>query len=61
MTIFLGRVSAQAASTELENRDLNDDPMHAAGQIRDVLGFGLARRVDFSNWSEALTCLAEAA
>jgi Zn-dependent peptidase ImmA (M78 family) len=41
------------------SRHLNDDPIDAAGQLRDVLGFGLARRVDFSNWSEALTSLAE--
>jgi Zn-dependent peptidase ImmA (M78 family) len=26
----------------------------AAAQLRDVLGFGLARRVDFRTWSEAL-------
>ena len=29
----------------------------AAARLRDILGFGLDRRVEFSNWSEALTGL----
>jgi Zn-dependent peptidase ImmA (M78 family) len=33
----------------------------AAAQLRDALGFGLARRVDFRTWSEALDGLRERA
>jgi Zn-dependent peptidase ImmA (M78 family) len=35
------------------------DPVAAAGQLRDALGFGLARRVDFRTWTEALDGLRE--
>jgi transcriptional regulator with XRE-family HTH domain len=35
------------------------DPVTAASEIRDVLGFGLARRVDFANWTKALDGLGE--
>jgi Zn-dependent peptidase ImmA (M78 family) len=35
------------------------DPVVAAARLRDALGFGLARRVDFSNWAEALAGLIE--
>ncbi|HVX70425.1 MAG TPA: ImmA/IrrE family metallo-endopeptidase [Mycobacteriales bacterium] len=35
------------------------DPITAAGQLRDALGFGLARRVDFRTWTEALDGLRE--
>jgi Zn-dependent peptidase ImmA (M78 family) len=37
----------------------DEDPIEAAAQLRDVLGFGLARRVDFSSWTEALRGLAD--
>jgi Zn-dependent peptidase ImmA (M78 family) len=39
--------------------DVSTGPVEAATTLRDTLGFGLARRVDFSNWTEALTGLAE--
>lgn len=35
------------------------DPEQAAGDLRDALGFGLARRVDFRTWTEALDGLRE--
>jgi Zn-dependent peptidase ImmA (M78 family) len=35
------------------------NPVDAAATLRDELGFGLARRVDFANWSEALAGLVE--
>jgi Zn-dependent peptidase ImmA (M78 family) len=35
------------------------DPVVGAAQLRDVLGFGLARRVEFRTWSEALDGLRE--
>jgi Zn-dependent peptidase ImmA (M78 family) len=35
------------------------DPLDAAARLRDALGFGLARRVDFGNWTEALGGLIE--
>lgn len=35
------------------------DPLEAATRLRDALGFGLARRVDFGNWTEALGGLIE--
>jgi Zn-dependent peptidase ImmA (M78 family) len=33
---------------------VDDDAEEAAAQLRDLLGFGLARRVDFRTWSETL-------
>lgn len=33
---------------------VDDEAKEAAAQLRDLLGFGLARRVDFRTWSEAL-------
>lgn len=39
--------------------ELASDPIDAAGQLRDALGFGLARRVEFSSWTQALSGLAE--
>jgi Zn-dependent peptidase ImmA (M78 family) len=33
---------------------VDDDAKEAAAQLRDRLGFGLARRVDFRTWSETL-------
>ncbi len=38
---------------------VEDDPVAAANRMRDALGFGLARRVDFRTWSEALDGLRE--
>lgn len=38
---------------------VGDDAEGAAARLRDVLGFGLARRVEFRNWSEALDGLRE--
>jgi Zn-dependent peptidase ImmA (M78 family) len=38
---------------------LDVDVLVAANQLRDALGFGLARRVEFSNWTEALSGLSE--
>jgi Zn-dependent peptidase ImmA (M78 family) len=38
---------------------LDTDVIQAAAQLRDALGFGLARRTDFSTWSEALDGLRE--
>lgn len=38
---------------------VDDDPVAAANRMRDALGFGLARRVDFRTWSEALDGLRE--
>jgi len=37
----------------------DDDAEEAAGRLRDLLGFGLARRVAFRTWSEALDGLRE--
>lgn len=39
--------------------NVEDDPVAAANRMRDALGFGLARRVDFRTWSEALDGLRE--
>jgi Zn-dependent peptidase ImmA (M78 family) len=39
--------------------ELATPPAEAAGALRDSLGFGLARRVAFPNWTEALAGLAE--
>ncbi|HST46291.1 ImmA/IrrE family metallo-endopeptidase [Jatrophihabitans sp.] len=36
---------------------VSDDPEVAAGTLRDLLGFGLARRADFRTWSDALNGL----
>ncbi|MGQ0773857.1 MAG: ImmA/IrrE family metallo-endopeptidase [Pseudonocardiales bacterium] len=38
---------------------LNTDVREAAGRLRDVFGFGLARRVEFSTWTAALDGLRE--
>jgi Zn-dependent peptidase ImmA (M78 family) len=38
---------------------LDSDVIEAAGQLRDMLGFGLARRVDFPTWTAALDGLRE--
>lgn len=38
---------------------LDVDALAAAGQLRDALGFGLARRVEFANWATALSGLCE--
>src|SRR5262249_34566346 len=38
---------------------LDSDVVEAAGQLRDMLGFGLARRVDFPTWTAALDGLRE--
>lgn len=35
------------------------DPLRAASQLRDALGFGLGRRVEFANWTRALSGLTE--
>ncbi len=35
------------------------DVLAAAEQLRDALGFGLARRVEYTNWTEALSGLSE--
>lgn len=35
------------------------DPLEAAAQLRDALGFGLARRVEYRTWTEALSGLVE--
>lgn len=40
---------------------LDVDARVAASQLRDALGFDLTRRVKFSNWTEALSGLAERA
>jgi Zn-dependent peptidase ImmA (M78 family) len=37
----------------------DEQPEQAASRLRDLLGFGLARRVDFRTWSDALDCLRE--
>lgn len=39
------------------SHDLGDAPEQAAADLRDMLGFGLAQRAEFSNWSLALTGL----
>jgi Zn-dependent peptidase ImmA (M78 family)/transcriptional regulator with XRE-family HTH domain len=49
----LGRVALVGSLRQV------DDAMDAADQLRDVLGFGLARRVYFSSWTDALSGLAE--
>jgi len=36
---------------------VDDEAGEAAAQLRDLLGFGLARRVDFRTWSETLDAL----
>jgi Zn-dependent peptidase ImmA (M78 family) len=36
---------------------VDDEAEEAAAQLRDLLGFGLARRVDFRTWSETLDAL----
>lgn len=38
---------------------VDDDADEAAAELRDLLGFGLARRVDFRTWSETLDGLRE--
>lgn len=38
---------------------LNTDVLEAAGRLRDVFGFGLARRLEFSTWTAALDGLRE--
>ncbi|MDN5853371.1 MAG: ImmA/IrrE family metallo-endopeptidase [Actinomycetia bacterium] len=38
---------------------LDTPPIEAALQLRDALGFGLDRRVEFSNWTQALSGLTE--
>lgn len=38
---------------------LSSDVIESAAQLRDALGFSLARRVDFSTWTEALSGLAD--
>lgn len=38
---------------------LNQEVMDAAASLRDFLRFGLAQRVEYSNWSDALSGLAE--
>jgi Zn-dependent peptidase ImmA (M78 family) len=38
---------------------LDMDAIQAAAQLRDALGFGLARRTEFSTWTEALDGLRE--
>jgi Zn-dependent peptidase ImmA (M78 family) len=35
------------------------DPLEAAGRLREALGFGLARRVEFPTWTDALNGLRE--
>jgi Zn-dependent peptidase ImmA (M78 family) len=39
--------------------NLNRDVIEAAGKLRDIFGFGLARRAEFYTWTEALKGLAE--
>ena len=47
-------------SIEIVGRlNLGRDVIDAAGELRDVLGFGLARRVDFATWANALGGLSE--
>jgi Zn-dependent peptidase ImmA (M78 family) len=41
------------------SQSLDVEPEQAAHELRDALGFGLDRRVDFPNWSEALRGLIE--
>lgn len=41
------------------SQSVDVDTEVAAGRLRDLLGFGLARRVDFRTWSEALGGLRE--
>jgi Zn-dependent peptidase ImmA (M78 family) len=38
---------------------LNTDIIEAAARLRDVLGFGLARRTEFATWTSALSGLVE--
>jgi Zn-dependent peptidase ImmA (M78 family) len=38
---------------------LDRAPVEAASELREVLGFGLARRVEFSTWTDALRGLSE--
>jgi Zn-dependent peptidase ImmA (M78 family) len=38
---------------------LSEDPLGAAAELREALGFGLARRVEFRTWTEALSGLVE--
>lgn len=38
---------------------LDNDVVEAAGQLRNILGFGLAHRVDFPTWTAALDGLRE--
>jgi Zn-dependent peptidase ImmA (M78 family) len=40
---------------------LDREPIEAAAELRDELGFGLARRVEFPSWSAALRGLSERA
>jgi len=41
------------------NMRVSRDVIEAATQMRDLLGFGLARRVEFPTWASALSGLAE--
>jgi Zn-dependent peptidase ImmA (M78 family)/transcriptional regulator with XRE-family HTH domain len=41
------------------NLSLGDDVIEAAARLRAVLGFGLARRVEFATWTNALSGLCE--
>lgn len=43
------------------SQSLDVAPTQAAHEMRDALGFGLARRVDFANWTKALDGLREQA
>jgi Zn-dependent peptidase ImmA (M78 family) len=38
---------------------LGRNPIEAAAELRDILGFGLARRVEFTTWANTLSGLAE--
>jgi Zn-dependent peptidase ImmA (M78 family) len=41
------------------SESLNRDPTDAAADLRELLGFGLDRRTEFSNWAETLRGLSD--